>query len=104
MQKEILVSDKEALKRCYDTRFRQIQQLGCKTIAKAWVKVVEPKKQAHHPYNGGKRAKELGRDADGEVTKPDWWPPKGCRHKEPDHTKKDGRNSNTLIKAFTDTK
>ena len=88
--KEIVISDEEALSHFYDTRFRQIQQLSLKTIAKAWIKVVQPKKQAHHPYNGGKQAKEVSFAGNGEVTKPDWWPPQGCRHREPDHIKKPG--------------
>jgi hypothetical protein len=54
-----------------------IQQLACKQIAKAWIKVCEPKKQSHYPYRGG------------TPTAPPWWP-LTSRHKEPYHLKKEG--------------
>ena len=60
-----------------ETRFRQLQQLSCKIVAKAWIKVIEPKKQTRYPYNRG------------EESKPDWWPD-DVRHKEPDHLMKPG--------------
>lgn len=37
-----------------------LQQSNCRVIAKAFVKAVEPKKQARYPYNGGK--KTIGAD------------------------------------------
>ncbi|ROT40354.1 hypothetical protein SODALDRAFT_94609 [Sodiomyces alkalinus F11] len=70
----------------YDQRFRNCQQTACKLIAKAWVKVVEPKKQTNHPYTGQ------------DEKAPEWWPkPWGptkdekVRHKEPDHLYKKER-------------
>ncbi|TDZ60737.1 Uncharacterized protein CTRI78_v004777 [Colletotrichum trifolii] len=54
----------------YEQRFKNCQQTACKLIAKAWVKVVEPKKQTNHPYTGQ------------DEKAPDWWPKP---HKEPDH-------------------
>lgn len=72
----------------YDQRFKNCQQTACKLIAKAWVKVVEPKKQTNHPYTGS------------EERRPDWWPAawgpsreEKVRHKEPDHLYKKGRQS-----------
>lgn len=69
----------------YEQRFKNCQQTACKLIAKAWVKVVEPKKQTNHPYTGQ------------DEKAPDWWPkPWGptkeekVRHKEPDHLYKRG--------------
>ncbi|KAJ9154838.1 hypothetical protein NKR23_g2420 [Pleurostoma richardsiae] len=69
-----------------DQRFKNLQQTACKLIAKAWVKLVEPKKQSTHPYTGK------------EEKAPDWWPkPWGpnrderVRHKEPDHLYKKER-------------
>ena len=61
-----------------ETRFRQLQQLVCKIVAKAWIKVIEPKKQTRYPYNKG------------EESKPTWWP-SNVRHKEPDHLMKPER-------------
>jgi len=60
-----------------ETRFRQLQQLCCKIVSKAWIKVIEPKKQTRFPYNRG------------EESKPEWWPD-DVRHKEPDHLMKPG--------------
>ncbi|MCJ1405523.1 hypothetical protein MMC11_008751 [Xylographa trunciseda] len=88
---EIHLSDEEALKKFYTTRFIQMQQIPCKVINKAWIKVVQPKKQARHPYNGGKKAAAAGDPGNGDLTKPDWWPRDGCRHKEPDHIQKKER-------------
>jgi hypothetical protein len=69
----------------YEQRFKSCQQSACKLIAKAWVKVLAPKKQSTHPYTGS------------DERAPDWWPkPWGVskeervRHKEPDHLYKRG--------------
>lgn len=74
----IFVGDGAAMHIFFETRLRQLQQLVCKIVAKAWIKVVEPKKQTKYPYNRG----ELGRPA--------WWPAQ-ARHKEPDHLMKPER-------------
>ncbi|KAM0334169.1 hypothetical protein ACHAQA_001189 [Verticillium albo-atrum] len=78
--KGLKIGNSEEVWDFYDQRFRNCQQTACKLIAKAWVKVVEPKKQTNHPYTGQ------------EEKAPDWWPrPWGLtkdervRHKEPDH-------------------
>ncbi|SAM84381.1 uncharacterized protein UBRO_05623 [Ustilago bromivora] len=63
-----------------ELRFGQLQQGVCKTVAKAWIKMIQPKKQTRCPYNKG------------EAGKPDWWP--ACvRHKEPDHLMKAERHA-----------
>ncbi|KAK6496199.1 hypothetical protein TWF481_002223 [Arthrobotrys musiformis] len=72
------IGDEDAVNKYIYNKFLQIQQLDCKTIAKCWIKVIEPKKQAHSPYNGG------------DSTKPWWWP-EGAPHKEPDHLLKEDR-------------
>ncbi|PWN89583.1 hypothetical protein FA10DRAFT_148300 [Acaromyces ingoldii] len=70
----------EAARRAFlELRFSQLQQGMCKTVAKAWIKIIEPKKQTRCPYNKG------------EEGKPDWWPA-GVRHKEPDHLMKPERH------------
>lgn len=69
----------------YDQHFKCVQQTACKHIAKAFVKVIAPKKQANNPYTRG------------DDMAPDWWPkPWGpgekdkVRHVEPDHLWKKG--------------
>ncbi|KAG0684146.1 Transmembrane 9 super member 3 [Pichia californica] len=66
--------------------FEEFQQIPCKLLAKAWIKVIEPRKQSKYPYKNGK------------ISKPFWWPP-SCIHKEPDHLKKDER-INLLIRII----
>ncbi|KTW28328.1 uncharacterized protein T551_02747 [Pneumocystis jirovecii RU7] len=61
-----------------ESRFKELQQSVCKIVAKAWIKVMEPKKQTRHPYNKG------------DESKPSWWP-NNVRHKEPDHLMKPER-------------
>lgn len=104
----VQVSDHVEIDRIIETRLRLMKQTACKAVAKPWIKAKEPTKQTKHPYNGGSRKKEassiFGNDNAGELTKPLWWPrtkgwpTEGCRHKEPDHLKKDGMWStmNTL--------
>ncbi|KAK1994094.1 hypothetical protein LX36DRAFT_683880 [Colletotrichum falcatum] len=79
-KKTLKVGDQKEVWNLYEQRFKNCQQTACKLIAKAWVKVVEPKKQTNHPYTGQ------------DEKAPDWWPkPWGptkeekVRHKEPDH-------------------
>jgi hypothetical protein len=76
------VGETEKLQELYKTNFKRMQQIPCKMIAKHWIKAIEPKKQANHPYNGGAIK-------DSNLTRPVWWPPEGCPHKEPDHIKKE---------------
>lgn len=82
------IGDSQAVYRYYEEQFKQLQQTACKLMAKAWVKVIEPKKQSTYPYTGN------------EQKAPPWWPkPWGdlkddrVRHKEPDHLYKKGESS-----------
>ncbi|KAK4204423.1 hypothetical protein QBC40DRAFT_250125 [Triangularia verruculosa] len=81
----IMVGDADAVWAFYERRFRFCHQIMCRIIAKAFVKLVEPKKQTNHPYT-------KGRDA-----APRWWPTsfgpdkKPLIHKEPDHIKREER-------------
>lgn len=75
--KPLTIGSAEEVTTFLETRFRQLQQLCCKIVAKAWIKVIEPKKQTRYPYNRG------------EESKPEWWPG-DVRHKEPDHLMKPG--------------
>ena len=73
----------DAIDNYYHTRFAALQQATCKLVVKAWIKVIEPKKQMKFPYNKG------------EDLKPTWWP-EGVRHREPDHLSKTGMSRNHL--------
>jgi hypothetical protein len=79
----LVIGDEAEVERFYFVRFKDMQQSSCKVMGKAFVKLVEPKKQTHHPYTKG------------DVKAPPWWPDtKGensVRHKEPDHLLKPGR-------------
>lgn len=59
----------------YTLLFGNIQQIGCRAIAKSWIKEIEPNKQATYPYKNGARSR------------PPWWPT-DIIHKEPDHIRK----------------
>ncbi|KAI8456836.1 hypothetical protein BY996DRAFT_6412059 [Phakopsora pachyrhizi] len=71
-------TDPQSLYQFFSMKFGQLQQSTCKLVSKAWIKVIEPKKQTKFPYRSGN---------DG---KPDWWP-EGLRHREPDHLMKPER-------------
>lgn len=87
----IRVDDEARLKKYYEKAFDSFQQLNCRVIAKAFIKLVEPRKQVNYPYNGRRASSSPGgeRRADPEMTKPPWWPA-GVTHKEPDHLLKPG--------------
>lgn len=86
------VGDERRMKKYYERAFEVFQQLNCRVIAKAYIRMVEPRKQVHHPYNGrlpgGGNAPE---QLDPEATKPPWWPA-GVTHREPDHLLKGGKS------------
>ncbi|WOO84460.1 putative protein [Vanrija pseudolonga] len=65
----------------YHARFEHLGQNVCANVLKAWIKVVEPKKQTKYPYKDKKG---------NEGRPPPWWPT-GLRHIEPDHLHKDER-------------
>lgn len=75
----------EAIEAYYTSRFAALQQATCKLVVKAWIKVIEPKKQMKFPYNKG------------EDLKPQWWPA-GVRHREPDHLSKTGESRTMTIR------
>ncbi|KAL8772635.1 MAG: hypothetical protein Q9209_002296 [Squamulea sp. 1 TL-2023] len=96
----------EALQDYYTKGVCQIGQLMIKKVLRAWVKLKLIKKQSTNPYNGGKNRKVQAREQQefgvidrnpGRLTAPDWWPQQdgwpntGCRHKEPDHLRKQER-------------
>ncbi|KAL2188425.1 hypothetical protein L209DRAFT_217342 [Thermothelomyces heterothallicus CBS 203.75] len=90
-KKVLAIGDSEAVLNFYDRGFKCIQQTACKEVAKAFVKIIAPKKQANFPY------------VKGDAAAPDWWPkPWGpgekdrARHVEPDHMWKKGSASLSL--------
>ncbi|KFY43471.1 hypothetical protein V495_03917 [Pseudogymnoascus sp. VKM F-4514 (FW-929)] len=76
----IAIGDDSARDEVYRQCLKDMQQNGCKVIGKAWVKLLEPKKQSTYPYTKG------------ASKQPPWWPavtgPNKIRHKEPDHLHK----------------
>lgn len=71
----------DTLEQEYCMRFEHLGQGVCANVLKAWIKVVEPKKQTKFPY----------KDKKGNEGKPPPWWPTGMRHIEPDHLHKDER-------------
>ncbi|EFW18595.1 conserved hypothetical protein [Coccidioides posadasii str. Silveira] len=71
---DLRIGDKETVKAYYYAAFRGFQQINCRTLSRAWIRFIEPKKQAMYPYKKG------------PVTKPPWWPA-DVEHREPDHLK-----------------
>ncbi|KAJ5889276.1 hypothetical protein N7504_010086 [Penicillium tannophilum] len=86
----ISVKDKNYLRRYYEKVFQNLQQTNCRVIAKVYVKVVEPRKQAQYPYNGRKPVAGEMQQFSPEETRPPWWPI-GVSHREPDHLLKHER-------------
>lgn len=78
----ISIGDDAARDDVYRQCLKDMQQNGCKVLGKAWVKLLEPKKQSTYPYTKG------------ASKRPPWWPamtgPNKIRHKEPDHLHKRG--------------
>ncbi|RAL12298.1 DUF2841 domain-containing protein [Aspergillus homomorphus CBS 101889] len=78
------LGDTDSLRQYYEKAFDQFQQLNCRVIAKALIKLVEPRKQVNYPYNGRRTSGSGSQKMDPELTKPGWWPD-GVTHREPDH-------------------
>ncbi|KAJ5464912.1 uncharacterized protein N7458_000598 [Penicillium daleae] len=80
----ISIRDKYFLRQYYEKAFQNLQQINCRVLAKAYVKLVEPRKQVHYPYNGRKIVAGRTQQLEPDGTKPPWWP-SGVNHREPDH-------------------
>ncbi|KAJ5308632.1 hypothetical protein N7508_004011 [Penicillium antarcticum] len=83
----ISVKDRDLLRHYYEKIFQNLQQTNCRVLAKAYVKLVEPRKQVNYPYNGRKIIAGRTQQLSPEATKPPWWP-SGVSHREPDHLPK----------------
>ncbi|KAM3074784.1 hypothetical protein ACMFMG_008200 [Clarireedia jacksonii] len=81
----LVIGDSDEVTKLYHLRFKDMQQAACKIMGKAFVKLVEPRKQTHYPYTKGAEKA------------PPWWPlttgENLVRHKEPDHLLKPERIS-----------
>ena len=65
-----MISNTDAVKTFLLSRISKLHQLSNKKIAKAWIKGICPKKQAHFPYHNKQKV------AKGEhVEVPGWWAP-----------------------------
>lgn len=80
----------------YEKAFESFQQTNCRVLAKAYIKLIEPRKQVNYPYNGRVSAAGTTRQLDPEATKPPWWP-SGVTHHEPDHLLKAGMKKQVLV-------
>ncbi|OGM42760.1 hypothetical protein ABOM_008176 [Aspergillus bombycis] len=84
-QKTMLpIRNHDILRKYYEKAFESLQQINCRILAKAYIKLVEPRKQVNYPYNGRKIISGSSQQFDPELTKPAWWP-SGVTHREPDH-------------------
>lgn len=93
----LLISDPAAVKRFFESRINDMQQLAAKKIAKAWIKGICPRKQALFPYQDNNRKK-----ASDAPNVPEWWPSVAdCPFREPDHIKKEGKSSTALCIGST---
>jgi hypothetical protein len=86
---QLTIGNEAEVEAFYNTRFKDMQQSSCKVMGKAFVKLVEPKKQTHHPYTKG------------DDKAPPWWPKTTgelhVRHKEPDHLLRPGQSSSKYV-------
>ncbi|KAJ6032514.1 hypothetical protein N7540_003246 [Penicillium herquei] len=78
------ILDPEAMIHIYEKAFERFQQNNCRVLAKAYIKILAPRKQVEYPYNGRKSVGGRTVQLDPETTKPRWWPSR-VRHCEPDH-------------------
>ncbi|RDW65797.1 uncharacterized protein DSM5745_09536 [Aspergillus mulundensis] len=86
------VSNESLLQKYYEKAFEALQQVNCRILAKAYIRLVEPRKQVNYPYNGHKVVAGVSQQFDPEETRPPWWPASaGVTHKEPDHLLKPER-------------
>lgn len=93
----------ENLRSFYEQAFEAFQQTNCRILAKAYIKLIEPRKQVYHPYNGRVYAAGKTQQFDPEATKPSWWP-SSVTHREPDHLLKPGMENGCFVEKIAHTK
>ncbi|KAI9370303.1 hypothetical protein BJX61DRAFT_549070 [Aspergillus egyptiacus] len=84
------ISNTGLVRKYYEKAFDSLQQINCRILAKAYIRLVEPRKQVNYPYNGRRVIFGSSQKLDPEATKPAWWP-RGVTHREPDHLRKPER-------------
>jgi hypothetical protein len=85
------IGEKRKVTDYYRGALREVGQRSCRTLARAFIRFIEPHKRSNYPYNGGKPppGSASGTKGDPEKTKPEWWP-LNVPHKEPDNMKQTG--------------
>ena len=51
----IEIGDMERIKEYLYNAFTSFLQINCRTLCKAWIRTIEPKKQVNYPYNGNRK-------------------------------------------------
>jgi hypothetical protein len=46
------IQDPAVMVHVYERAFENLQQTNCRVLAKAYIKMLEPRKQVNYPYNG----------------------------------------------------
>lgn len=85
------ISDRDQVTAHYQRNLHALQHVNLKTVLKAWIKAIEPRKQTNYPYTCRTKPADGAKDKDGldssrreNLPAPPWWP-QDLRHKEPDH-------------------
>ncbi|KAH9204223.1 hypothetical protein DL95DRAFT_236730, partial [Leptodontidium sp. 2 PMI_412] len=82
LQKQMVISNEAEVESFYTQRFNDMQQSACKLMGKAFVKLMESKKQAYYSYTkGNDKAPPWWLDTEGN---------NNVRHWEPDYILKPG--------------
>jgi hypothetical protein len=80
---QVMIADEPEIEKFYRSRFEHMQSSACTVMTQVFMKLLEPKKQTHHPYAKG---------TDGA---PSWWPPitgeHGIRYEGPNQLQQSGK-------------
>lgn len=99
----ISIDNADLLRLYYEEGLERFHQTNCRALAKSYIKLIEPHKRTHYPYNGRMVVSGRLRQLDPETTKPPWWP-SGVTHREPDRLTKAGMGNMFLSFGLEDTK
>jgi hypothetical protein len=96
MMHSMMPVDNRGFRSYYEKAFENFQQTNCRVLAKAYIKLIEPRKQVNYPYNGRVSIGGTTKQLDPKTTKPPWWH-SGVTHHEPDHLLKAGMEGISLV-------